>query len=1069
MNSCARCGAELRVQTAEGFCVRCLLESGLDPARKGGGIIPQLASSSDALSSPTTVRYFGDYELMEELGRGGMGVVYRARQASLNRFVAVKMLLHGEFSDEAFVWRFKTEAEAAAQLDHPNIVPIYEIGEHEGLHYFSMKLIGGGNLAQEMTRESFSVERAAKLVGTITRAVHYAHQRGVLHRDLKPHNILLDEEGQPHLTDFGLAKILERDTGLTVSETVLGSPAYMAPEQAAGKTKHLTTSADIYSLGAILYALVTGRPPFQAGTAVGTLRQVIENEPVKPRQINKSIDLDLETICLKCLEKEPQQRYGSAQSLADDLERWQAGEPIRARPLGEMEKLWRWGRRNPGIATLSAAVILLVVTLALGSTLASMRIKRAERNTIEKLYDSYLATARAVRGNRREGQRFESLETVAKAATIHSSLELRNEAIACLATTDVRFRDHHESPGYDHEYWDPQLERRAYIENGGRLRVLAVRDNTESFFASNLGGVQWIHALSPGGRYIALTRLDGRNAVWDIDKSEERVTNILQLVSAVFSADGQMVFASCQDGQLRRFALDPVHELPSLPIKRAYHLIRPSPQAGWLAGYEEGGKDLEVRDVRDGSLLSTLSQPSRVGSFAWSSDGVDLAVGCYDGRIFIWNALTGEKKQELRAHQHAVTSVGLSHSGWLLGSSGWDGQFKLWELAPERLLLAAAGASYQICFSADDCRLGYLQRGHETGLLEVTGGPIFRRLNCRASPNGGSLSIDVSPDGRLLAATFAEGVRIWADQRTENPFFLPTPDCYSAIFAPDGTNLITSGLNGVALWPMHSISGETVDELHIGPRQTIQDGIQFNYAALSVDGRWVAGANPAAQAVSVYEVHHPSNRFGLGSQPSPQFVSISPDGHWVAGGNFKGSGVKVWEFESKMLICDLPTGSSTWGTFSPNNRWLATSGTNIDLWETGSWKHKYSIGRTQNEASTSLAFSPDGGTMAILDRPAIIRLVAVDTGEVLANLEAPDSANIWYLRFSPDSSQLFALEWNQQVQVWDLRRLQAELRKLNLDWNGPPFPGEPSAGATKKPIHIVLEESARHDLTIHHK
>jgi serine/threonine-protein kinase len=259
------------------------------------------------------------------------------------------MLLHGEFSNEAFVRRLKIEAEAAAQLDHPHIVPIHEIGEHSRQYYFSMKLFEGGSLAQEMTGVPLPVRRAAQLVATMARAVHYAHQHGVIHRDLKPHNILFDLEGQPHLTDFGLAKLLERDTGLTVSEAVMGSPAYMAPEQAAGKTKHLTTAADVYSLGAVLYALLTGRPPFLAATPVATLRQVIESEPAKPAQLNKSLDPDLETICLKCLEKEPSRRYGSAAELADDLNRFRRHEPIRARPVGFVGRLARWVRRHPGL------------------------------------------------------------------------------------------------------------------------------------------------------------------------------------------------------------------------------------------------------------------------------------------------------------------------------------------------------------------------------------------------------------------------------------------------------------------------------------------------------------------------------------------------------------------------------------------------------------------------------------------------------------------------------------------------------------------------------------------------
>jgi WD40 repeat protein len=1066
INSCARCGAELRPQSAEGFCVRCLLESGLDPLPsnvevESSSVTKEPGGDSD-LSPHGTIRYFGDYELMEEVGRGGMGVVYRARQASLNRFVAVKMLLHGEFSDEAFVWRFKTEAEAAAQLDHPHIVPIYEIGEHEGQHYFSMKLIEGGSLAEQMCGAPLPAKRAAQLVATTARAVHYAHQRGIIHRDLKPQNILVDGHGQPHLTDFGLAKLLEHDTGLTVSEAVMGSPAYMAPEQAAGKSKHLTTAADVYSLGAILYALLTGRTPFQAETPVATLRQVMENEPPKPSQFNKSLDFDLETICLKCLEKEPMRRYGSAEFLAQDLERWQAGEPIEARPLGQVERLWRWGRRNPGIAILSTMVILLLVILAIGSTVAAIRIKLAERATKEKLFDSYLAEARAVRRNGGEGQRYKSLGAVAKAAAIGSSLELRSEAIACLAMTNVRLGDHHESPGYEHEYWDSRLERRASVEPGGKLKVRSVADKGQTFLPPfTVEGVDGIHAISPGGRYVAIKLLDGRNAVWDVDKSEERITNILQAVCVDFSADGQMLFVSCEDGQLRRFALDPVQESPSVPMNGAYHLIRVSPRANWLAGYEDGKGDLEVRDLRDGSLLRTFSHASRIGSFAWSRDGMDVAVGCESGRIFIWNMATGEKKTEFKGHQDTVTSVGFSHSGLMLGSTSWAGEFRLWDLSAERALLSADGYSYQVSFSPNDRRIGFVERGHETGAFEVTPSPIFSRLSCEPFPIRGCFSTDVSPDGELVATGFADGVRIWAGEQSIRPFTLPAGACNSAIFAPDGASLITCGPSGLSLWPIRKTPGPT-NQIQIGPRQTIQDRLPFNYAALSADGRWVAAGNPLQEAVSIFEVRNPSNRFSLGRQPGAQYPAISPDGRWVAVGNWKGSGVKVWDFASRQILCTLPAPSCTWVAFSPNNRWLAVGGVGCDLWETGSWKLQHTIRRSRVESQTAMAFSPDGRTLALgLERNSV-RLVAVPTWEVLADLEAPGISSIWYVHFSRDGSRLFASEWEQQVQVWDLRQMRAELRKLKLDWNAPPIPDEPSAGGIKNPIHIVLEDSDSH-------
>jgi hypothetical protein len=306
----------------------------------------------------TRLRYLGDYELLEEIDRGGMGVVYKARQISLNRMVALKMILAGEFASPEDVERFHREAEAAANLDHRNIVPIYEVGEYQGQHYFSMKLIQGSSLV--CNSRSLPARRVAEIVAKVARAVHHAHQRGILHRDLKPGNILLDTQAQPHVTDFGLAKRVHGDVGHTRTGIIVGTPSYMPPEQARSE-KMLTTGADVYSLGAILYELLTGRPPFRADTPLDTILQVLGRDPEPPRKVQPCVDRDLETICLKCLHKEASQRYGSAEALAEDLERWLRHEPIAARRTGPFERLWRWCRRNPLITAATATGTAVVV------------------------------------------------------------------------------------------------------------------------------------------------------------------------------------------------------------------------------------------------------------------------------------------------------------------------------------------------------------------------------------------------------------------------------------------------------------------------------------------------------------------------------------------------------------------------------------------------------------------------------------------------------------------------------------------------------------------------------------
>jgi hypothetical protein len=380
---------EFAAELAEFFANREKLDQFAEPLRP---VAPTAsAPSSEALTQPPAetpasesvpgaARDFGDYELLEEIARGGMGVVYRARQVSLNRPVALKMILAGQLASSAEVQRFRMEAEAAANLDHPNIVPIYEVGEHDGNHYFSMRLVQGAALTQELPHLRKDYRVVARLLAAVADAIHYAHQRGILHRDLKPANILLDANGQPQVTDFGLAKRIDADRHLTQSGAIVGTPSYMPPEQASGK-KGLSVAADVYSLGAILYEALTGRPPFRGQTPLDTLRDVLEREPERPRALDPRVPPDLETICLKCLQKEPSARYATAEELAAELRRFVVGEPIRARPVGRLERVRRWCRRNP---TLTALILALVVGTATSTYFALVARSREREALAEK-------------------------------------------------------------------------------------------------------------------------------------------------------------------------------------------------------------------------------------------------------------------------------------------------------------------------------------------------------------------------------------------------------------------------------------------------------------------------------------------------------------------------------------------------------------------------------------------------------------------------------------------------------------------------------------------------------------
>jgi len=371
---CRKCGAKIFSDAPEGLCGRCLLKAALGnfpDASVAGGVDPGCSdtpSAADEKGAPNNKKSaraaellgeLGDYELLEEVGRGGQGVVFRARQKSLNRTVALKVVSLGQWASKAHLKRFRLEAEAAARLEHPGIVPIHEVGERDGSCYFSMKFIEGGQLDEVAKREPMPIRRAAELIAKVARTVHYAHEHGILHRDIKPGNILLDAKGEPHLTDFGLARLVESESSVTHTLDVLGTPSYMAPEQAVGNNAAVTGVTDVYGLGAVLYQLLTGQPPFAGGATYETIKLLLDTEPKQPRLLNPKIDRDLSTVCLKCLEKDPKRRYSSAVALAEDLERWLKHEPIRARHTGVFARGRKWVRRNPSSAFSLACLVAL--------------------------------------------------------------------------------------------------------------------------------------------------------------------------------------------------------------------------------------------------------------------------------------------------------------------------------------------------------------------------------------------------------------------------------------------------------------------------------------------------------------------------------------------------------------------------------------------------------------------------------------------------------------------------------------------------------------------------------------
>jgi tRNA A-37 threonylcarbamoyl transferase component Bud32 len=504
-------------------------------------------------------RCVGGNEIVDELGRGGMSVVYKARQARPARLVALKMILGIHHAEPRRRARCLAEADAIARLAHPNIVQVHEVGEHDNLPFLALELMDGGSLAQKLGGVPQPPAQAAGLVQTLARAVHHAHQRGVVHRDLKPANVLLGADGTPKISDFGLAK--QERLELTTTGVILGTPSYMAPEQASGDHKQIGPAADIYALGAILYECLTGRPPFRAANILETLEQVRTQEPVSPSKLQARTPRDLNTICLKCLQKEPARRYGSALDLADDLQRFLDGKPIHARPVGPAGRAWRWARRSPALAGLSLAVALLLLALTLGSFISAWRMNRvagralrAEGEATDRLFDALVTRAETGRASGRPGQRFAGLEALRQAVAIardqgrpaEDVLRLRNAAIGCLALPDLRREADWEGnpPGSHGLGFDARFERYALASPGGEIHINRASDHQELFRLPAPAGQGAAYSLtlrfSPDGKYFAdwCSFLGRRRTlrVWELRPGVRRPQRPVLVVEAVTAA-----------------------------------------------------------------------------------------------------------------------------------------------------------------------------------------------------------------------------------------------------------------------------------------------------------------------------------------------------------------------------------------------------------------------------------------------------------------------------------------------------------------------------------------------------
>jgi WD40 repeat protein len=1025
-----------------------------------------------------------------------MGVVYRARQEGLNRVVALKMILAGQLASPQDVQRFQVEAKAAAELDHPHIVPIYEVGHDQGRHFFSMKLIENGTLASELARIRRDTRSAVRLLASVSRAVHYAHQRGILHRDLKPANILLDAAGQPHVTDFGLAKRLSGAATVTQSGTVVGTPGYIAPEQARGE-RGSSTAADVYSLGAILYAVLTGRPPFQAATPLDTLLEVLEREPPTPHSVNPSVNRDLETVCLKCLEREPARRYESAAALADDLERWLKGEPISARAVSTPERLWRWCRRNPSAVAIGAILAAVAVAASVGALwwradrdaarASQARAEEAERDKTEKLWQSYLDQARAVRFSGRIGQRFDGLKALAEAAKIRPDAQLRDEAIACMALPDIRVLREWDgwpegSVGLD---LDAAGGRYARSHRDGTVSVRRLDDDAEVARLSGMGKACGVH-FSPDGAILAmLTPEDNRRVtLWRI--GEEKPFLSFQVPGPiasppVFRGDGRLVAVGQRQG-----TTDLV-EIPSGQLRGRLHAAGEGPLAFQPGGrllargnHYGGSKTVYVFDTDTGAQVARLEHDTDAGTIAWRPDGEVLVTECFEKQeLRFWDVATRQPLYTLPGKRGAGIQLVFNRTADVLCCfSRFGDGLRLYRAPSRKLALAVPGLTIgdgeSQCIRAEPGgdriiglgRVADRRTDRRLRLWEANPAREYRSLARESDGRPWPTMPAVHPGGRLVAANLDGVIGLWDLESGREVARLPcSSHRHNVVFDGAGTLYATGGRRGERplCWNIHP---DPLDACvyHVDPPKLVPVPANYTYCGMSVsyDGQLLA--MPQSDEAIWFRAANPGDVVRITKLIDVRAASISPDNRLVATGCFHGPGAQVRDARTGREVKNLPVGTGCGVLFSPDGRWLATTGGNEGrLWEVGTWREALH----EQVAWPELAFAPvdraDGRChmLAVDTGTGVVRLLDPETGREYARLSNPGQ-DLSQLAFHPDGTRLITGNAGAEagVHVWDLRQIRAGLAETGLDWDAPPFPDPPAADALKRPIRVEMADAA---------
>lgn len=951
------------------------------------------ASESDPVQTGEGARRIGDYELLEEIARGGMGVVYRARQRSLDRIVAVKLLLFPKFAGPEAIGRFRVEAGAAAKLQHPNIVAIHEIGEEEDQPYFSMDYVEGVNLEQFVREQAIDPLSAGAYVKTLAEAIHYAHDQGILHRDLKPSNVLLDSSGRPRITDFGLAKVLTNDASLTQTGQVLGSPGYISPEQTAGKDSAVGIQADIYSLGAVLYFLMTRRPPFEGESLTEILEQVRHLEPVAPRLLVSNLPRDLETICLKCLRKETRHRYASAGELAEDLGRFLSGEPIQARPVGAAERLYSWCRRKPALASVGTAAVLLLLMLAIGGPIFAARYQSLAEDQRRLLYASELKAAHQAIQMANMGQAVEYLE---RHCPVGGQSDLREFSWYFLKRLCEPFE---RMPVLDHGICVTDL---AVTQDGKRLAaggpegwITIWEVASSSLLAQFHTGEELLTgqlAFSPSGHFLIAT---GHGAhisrfglqIWDITdlKHWEQIHQSSPLAGydAAFSPNRSLLVVPTDKGVV----LMEIGE-----ASRKVRIVGNISHNAAMARFSPNGESLVTAGWKNEAIIWRLADGERLGVFTghtgkrvraavFSPDGREVVSVGDESTVRLWNAATQE---ELGCYEHDVTpgTLDFSHEKRLVASGGKDGLVKLWDLETGtiRILRGHSKSVRAVKFIPGANMLA-------SGSMDRT----IRLWDLKEKP-----AVDVL-EGRLTDTRDTQAIQ------------------FSMAFSPSQSGLIATACSDgkdISLW------------------DTASGTLQSRLLEVGPDLRKLFSHEEAAQADAAENVVSGGvNDLTFSSRgllATAHSFRVQPHGmtamrHRIEFWDFQ-RGVVTNSFEGRPPLC-----------FSRDGRFVAWQGIEAgtihwrDLVTGKNGKVRQRV-FLQTLALTGLALSSNGATLAVNGWETILWDTA--TGEISARLSSEDDRNgpLSYMAFSADDEMLVAGGELGDVHVWDL----VNHRELNV-------------------------------------